>query len=152
MKERTQSIGADKWLYESIEVLDHGYVQLIDYMGNDNDIVQAARVSYGPSSKPIHKDRGLIRYLIRHGHTSPMEMCEIKFRCKMPIFVARQWIRHRTANVNEMSLRYSEPCEDIYVPSLEDINPQSDSNNQGRDLENDLSQEIKISCLKIFKK
>ena len=130
---RTCSEGAEALLGELMPVLDQGFVQVIDYMGDDFDIVQAARVSYGPSTKRVHNDRGLLRYLMRHRHTTPFEMCEVKFRCKMPIFVARQWIRHRTANVNEMSLRYSRAEDTFYVPAIEQITLQSRSNRQGRD-------------------
>ena len=103
-------------LYEPIPVLDHGFVRVIDYMGDDASIVQAARVSYGRGTKRVSSDRGLINYLMRHRHTSPFEMCEIKFHIKLPIFVARQWIRHRTANVNEYSARYSVLDREFYVP------------------------------------
>jgi len=114
------------------KVLDHGFVRLVDYMGDDNAIVQAARVSYGAGTKNVSSDRQLIRYLMRHRHTTPFEMCEIKFHVKLPIFVARQWIRHRTANVNEISGRYSEMVDEFYVPELEQIRPQSVINKQGR--------------------
>lgn len=129
---RPLSPGAEALLGREIRVLDLGFVQPIDYMGNDVDVVQAARVSYGPSTRQVHDDRGLLRYLMRHRHTTPFEMCEAKFRCKMPIFVARQWIRHRTANVNEMSLRYSEAPDEFYVPALEHVTLQSTTNKQGR--------------------
>ena len=101
---------------ESFRVLDHGFVRVVDYMGIDASIVQAARVSYGAGTKTLRADEALIRYLLRHGHTSPFEMCEVKLHIKMPIFVARQWIRHRTANVNEYSGRYSEMTDDVYIP------------------------------------
>lgn len=114
------------------KVLDHGFVRLVDYMGDDNAIVQAARVSYGAGTKNVSSDRQLIRYLMRHRHTTPFEMCEVKFHVKLPIFVARQWIRHRTANVNEISGRYSEMVDEFYVPELEQIRPQSVINKQGR--------------------
>jgi len=130
---RSVSLGAEERLDIEVRVLDHGFVQPLDYMGTDEDIVQAARVSYGPSTKPKSDDRGLLRYLMWNLHTSPFEMCEVKFRCKMPIFVARQWIRHRTANVNEMSLRYSEAPDEFYVPSLEQVTLQSTTNKQGRE-------------------
>lgn len=142
---RTISPGAESLLALEVPVLDLGYVQPVDYMGTDADIVQAARVSYGPSTRTLHDDRGLLRYLLRHRHTTPFEMCEVKFRCKMPIFIARQWIRHRTANVNEMSLRYSEAPDEFYVPALEHITLQSISNKQGRDLDVELSPEIRES-------
>lgn len=116
-----------------IQCLDHGFVGLVDYMGSDKSIVQAARVSYGKGTKKISEDRGLIRYLFRHHHTTPIEMIEVKFHAKMPIFVARQWIRHRTANVNEYSARYSEMPDEFYLPELEDMAPQSKSNKQGRE-------------------
>lgn len=115
-------------------VLDHGFVGLVDVMGNDQSIVNAARVSYGAGTRKVNEDRGLIRYLLRHDHTTPFEMVEFKFHCKMPIFVARQWIRHRTANVNEYSGRYSVMTEDYYVPEAEHISPQSKTNNQGREI------------------
>ncbi len=114
------------------KVLDHGFVRLVDYMGDDNAIVQAARVSYGAGTKNVSSDRQLIRYLMRHRHTTPFEMCEVKFHVKLPIFVARQWIRHRTANVNEISGRYSQMVDEFYVPELEQIRPQSVINKQGR--------------------
>lgn len=113
--------------------LDQGFVQLVDVMGDDDSIVDAARVSIsGENVRAVSENRGLIRYLMRHRHTTPLEMVEFKFRCKMPIFVARQWIRHRTANVNEMSGRYSEMPHEYYVPALEDIQPQASKNKQGR--------------------
>ena len=113
-------------------LLNLGFVGLIDSMGNDSSIVQAARVSYGDGTKTVSEDRGLIRYLIRHLHTTPLEMVTLKFHAKMPIFVARQWIRHRTASVNEYSGRYSVMVDEFYVPELEHILPQSKTNNQGR--------------------
>jgi thymidylate synthase (FAD) len=119
-------------LYEALPVLDHGFVRVIDYMGDDAAVVQAARVSYGKGTKRINEDRGLIRYLLRHRHTTPFEMCEIKYHVKLPIFVARQWIRHRTANVNEYSARYSILDNEFYVPAPEQLAAQSVSNRQGR--------------------
>ena len=113
-------------------VLDHGFIRLIDYMGDEPAVVQAARVSYGKGTKQSSEDRGLLRYLMRHRHTTPLEMCEIKLHCKLPVFVARQWIRHRTANVNEYSARYSILEREFYVPKLEDIQQQSTDNKQGR--------------------
>lgn len=113
-------------------MLNAGFVGLIDSMGDDSSIVRAARVSYGDGTKSVSEDRGLIRYLVRHLHTTPLEMVEFQFHCKMPIFVARQWIRHRTANVNEYSGRYSVMVNEFYVPELEHILPQSKTNNQGR--------------------
>lgn len=115
-----------------IPLLNAGFVGLVDNMGNDDSIVQAARVSYGKGTKKVSEDRGLIRYLIRHNHTTPLEMVTFKFHAKMPIFVARQWIRHRTASVNEYSGRYSEMSEDMFVPALDTIKPQSTDNKQGR--------------------
>ena len=119
-------------LYEPVQVLDHGFVRVIDYMGDDAAIVQAARVSYGKGTKKITNDRGLIRYLMRHRHTTPFEMCEIKFHVKLPVFVARQWIRHRTANVNEYSARYSILDREFYIPAPEQLAAQSVANRQGR--------------------
>ena len=118
-------------LNETIPCLD-GFVRLVDVMGDDSSIVQAARVSYGEGTKKIHEDRGLIRYLIRHQHWTPVEMVEFKFHVKIPVFVARQWIRHRTANVNEISARYSEMKDEMYLPPLEHISAQSKDNKQGR--------------------
>lgn len=136
---RVVSPGGEKWLEEEISCLDHGFVHLVDYMGNDAAIVQAARVSYGRGTKKIQEDRVLIRYLYRHKHTTPFEMVELKFHCKLPIFVARQWIRHRTANVNEYSGRFSEMSREFYLPKPESIALQSEKNKQGRDIA--LSQE-----------
>ncbi|HZB89813.1 MAG TPA: FAD-dependent thymidylate synthase [Stellaceae bacterium] len=119
-------------LYEPIPVLDHGFVRVIDYMGDDAAVVQAARVSYGKGTKRVSEDRGLIHYLMRHRHTTPFEMCEIKYHVKLPIFVARQWIRHRTANVNEYSARYSILDNEFYVPAPAHLAAQSTSNRQGR--------------------
>ncbi len=119
-------------LYEPFPVLDHGFVRVVDYMGSDSAVVQAARVSYGTGTKRKRQDAGLIRYLMRHWHTTPFEMCEIKFHVKLPIFVARQWIRHRTASVNEYSARYSILDNEFYIPSPENLAAQSTSNRQGR--------------------
>jgi thymidylate synthase (FAD) len=119
-------------LYEPIPVLDHGFVRVVDYMGTDAAIVQAARVSYGAGTKKVNEDAGLINYLLRHHHTTPFEMCEIKFHIKLPIFIARQWIRHRTANVNEYSGRYSIMDKEFYIPEPEQLAAQSKSNRQGR--------------------
>ena len=119
-------------LFEPIPVLDHGFVRVIDYMGDDAAVVQAARVSYGKGTKKISDDAGLINYLLRHRHTTPFEMCEIKYHVKLPIFVARQWIRHRTANVNEYSARYSVLDREFYVPEEDHLAAQSSSNRQGR--------------------
>ena len=119
-------------LYEPLPVLDRGFVRVVDYMGDDSAIVQAARVSYGRGTKRVSEDKGLINYLIRHRHTTPLEMCEIKYHIKLPIFVARQWIRHRTANVNEYSARYSILDNEFYLPAPEHLAAQSSSNRQGR--------------------
>ena len=122
----------EKILYQSFKVLDHGFIRVIDYMGDDSSIVQAARVSYGKGTKKLNQDKSLINYLISHRHSTPFEMNEIKFHIKLPIFVARQWIRHRTANVNEYSARYSILDREFYIPKKRDLKPQSKSNNQGR--------------------
>jgi thymidylate synthase (FAD) len=122
----------EEMLYAPIEVLDHGFVRVIDYMGDDAAIVQAARVSYGRGTRRVSEDAGLIRYLMRHRHSTPFEMCEIKYHVKLPIFVARQWIRHRTANVNEYSARYSILDREFYIPAPEQLAAQSRSNRQGR--------------------
>lgn len=119
-------------LFRPTPVLDHGFVRVIDYMGDDAAIVQAARVSYGAGTRSVRDDRGLIRYLMRHRHTTPFEMCEIKLHVKLPIFVARQWIRHRTANVNEYSARYSILDREFYLPTPDTIAVQSSTNRQGR--------------------
>ena len=119
-------------LYQPIPVLDHGFVRVIDYMGDDAAVVQAARVSYGKGTKKVSEDRALIHYLLRHFHTTPFEMCEIKYHVKLPIFVARQWIRHRTANVNEYSARYSILDNEFYLPAPDQIAAQSVNNRQGR--------------------
>jgi thymidylate synthase (FAD) len=119
-------------LEEALPCLDHGFVRVVDYMGDDAAVVQAARVSYGAGTRKLREDRGLIRYLMRHRHTTPFEMCELKLHVKLPIFVARQWIRHRTASVNEISGRYSVLDSEFYVPRAEDLATQSASNRQGR--------------------
>ena len=119
-------------LYEAIPILDHGFIRVIDYMGDDTSIVQAARVSYGKGTKKVSTDSGLIKYLMRHWHSTPFEMCEIKYHVKLPIFIARQWIRHRTANVNEYSARYSILDKEFYFPAIENLAAQSQSNRQGR--------------------
>lgn len=123
----------EKILYHPMKVLDHGFVRVVDYMGDDSAIVQAARVSYGKGTKKISQDRGLINYLMRHRHTTPFEMCDIKFHIKLPIFIARQWIRHRTASVNEYSGRYSILSKEFYIPSADNLAKQSKTNKQGRD-------------------
>ena len=119
-------------LYEAIPILDHGFIRVIDYMGDDTSIVQAARVSYGKGTKKVSTDSGLIKYLMRHWHSTPFEMCEIKYHVKLPIFIARQWIRHRTANVNEYSARYSILDKEFYLPEPKHLAAQSKSNRQGR--------------------
>jgi thymidylate synthase (FAD) len=116
-----------------VPVLDHGFVGLVDHMGSDNAIVQAARVSYGAGTKQVQDDRNLIRYLMRHEHTTPFEMCEVKFHIKLPIFVMRQLVRHRTASMNEYSARYSVLTDEFYIPELEQIQKQSTTNKQGRE-------------------
>ncbi len=134
---------ADAILDKQFDVLDHGFVRLIDYMGSDESIVQAARVSYGKGTKKVSEDRGLIRYLMRHHHTTPFEMVELKFHVKLPIFVARQWIRHRTANVNEYSGRYSVMKEEFYLPPPDALQYQSTVNKQGREEEKELPDAVK---------
>ncbi len=129
---RATSQGMERHLYQAHEVLDHGLVRVIDYMGDDAAITQAARVSYGRGTKAVQNDEGLIRYLMRHWHSTPFEMCEVKFHVKLPVFVARQWIRHRTANVNEYSARYSILDREFYIPAPEHLAAQSTVNNQGR--------------------
>ena len=134
----------------AIKCLDKGFVRLVDSMGGDDAIVQAARVSYGQGTSKVSQDRGLIRYLMRHRHTTPFEMVEFKFHCKMPIFVARQWVRHRTANINEYSLRYSEARDEFYMPEPEHIQFQSALNKQGRSGE--VPVELKQKVFDYFKK
>jgi len=129
---RAVSEGMERHLYKAYPVLDHGLVRVIDYMGDDGAIVQAARVSYGAGTKHVQNDEGLIRYLMRHWHSTPFEMCEIKLHIKLPVFVARQWIRHRTANVNEYSARYSILDREFYIPEPSQLAAQSVVNNQGR--------------------
>jgi thymidylate synthase (FAD) len=135
--QRTQTLrptvpALEAMLFEALPVLDHGFVRVIDYMGDDAAIVQAARVSYGRGTRRVSEDAGLIRYLMRHWHSTPFEMCEIKYHVKLPIFVARQWIRHRTANVNEYSARYSILDREFYLPAPEHLAAQSAANRQGR--------------------
>ncbi len=134
---------------DAIKCLDKGFVRLVDSMGGDNAIVQAARVSYGKGTSKVNQDRGLIRYLMRHRHTTPFEMVEFKFHCKMPIFVARQWVRHRTANINEYSLRYSEARDEFYYPDPGHIQFQSALNKQGRS--GNVPKELTDKVLKYFK-
>jgi len=141
---RTTVPALEAMLYQAIPVLDHGFVRVIDYMGDDGAVVQAARVSYGRGTRRVSEDSGLIRYLMRHRHSTPFEMCEIKYHVKLPIFVARQWIRHRTANVNEYSARYSILDREFYLPGPEHLAAQSSSNRQGRGdvLEGEEAQQV----------
>src|SRR3981081_4308998 len=136
-------------LFQAIPVLDHGFVRVVDYMGDDAAIVQAARVSYGSGTKKGSDDRGLIRYLMRHHHSPPFEMCEIKLHVKLPIFVARQWVRHRTANINEYSARYSVLDREFYLPAAEYLGVQSLANNQGR--EHHLTEQQSARVLEILR-
>lgn len=138
-------------LGDPVPVLDHGFVRVVDYMGDDAAIVQAARVSYGKGTKQVNQDKGLINYLMRHWHSTPFEMCEIKFHVKLPMFVARQWIRHRTANVNEYSARYSILDKEFYVPALEQLAPQSQKNHQGRSEGESLSELEAARVLEVLK-
>jgi thymidylate synthase (FAD) len=142
----------EKILYQPFEVLDHGFVRVVDYMGNDSAVVQAARVSYGQGTKKINADKGLINYLIANRHTTPFEMCEIKFHIKLPIFIARQWIRHRTASVNEYSARYSIMEDEFYIPKAEYLSAQSKINHQGRDETKILNFDEQKKVLEILKK
>ena len=137
-------------LYSPIPVLDHGFIRVVDYMGDDSSIVQAARVSYGRGTKKSLQDKGLINYLMRHRHTTPFEMCDIKFHIKLPIFIARQWIRHRTASVNEYSARYSILSNEFYVPEKANLSPQSTINKQGRSTDT-LPSEVADRVLSIIK-
>ena len=146
---RVTSTELEKILYEAIPVLDHGFVRVVDYMGDDSSVVQSARVSYGKGTKKVSTDSGLIKYLMRHRHSTPFEMCEIKYHVKLPIFVARQWIRHRTANVNEYSARYSILDMEFYLPAKEHLAVQSKSNRQGRgDLINGKQADHVLNLLK----
>jgi thymidylate synthase (FAD) len=140
----------EEMLYKPIPVLDHGFIRVIDYMGDDSSIVQAARVSYGRGTKKSLQDKGLINYLMRHRHTTPFEMCDIKFHIKLPIFIARQWIRHRTASVNEYSARYSILANEFYVPEKVNLSAQSTINKQGRS-DNDLPDDVANKVLSIIK-
>ncbi|WP_312406225.1 FAD-dependent thymidylate synthase [Rhizobium sp.] len=146
---RPVSAGIDNLLFRELPVLDHGFVRVIDYMGDDNAVVQAARVSYGRGTKSVRDDASLIRYLMRNEHTSPFEMAEIKLHIKLPIFVARQWIRHRTANVSEISGRYSILDNEFYLPSPETLGTQSATNRQGR--EHTLDEEQSADVLDFMK-
>ena len=154
---RTVSEGMEENLYLIHKVLDHGFVRVIDYMGNDTSIVQAARVSYGEGTKKSRDDKSLIFYLMRHWHSTPFEMCEVKLHVKLPVFVARQWIRHRTANVNEYSARYSILDNEFYIPKSENLASQSKSNNQGRgdvlvgEEANEVIQILKNDSLRSYK-
>ncbi|MCE3255899.1 MAG: FAD-dependent thymidylate synthase [Rickettsiaceae bacterium] len=148
---RPVSEGLEEVLYKPFEILDHGFVRVVDYMGNDSSVVQAARVSYGAGTKKVNADKGLINYLISHRHTTPFEMCEIKFHIKLPIFVARQWIRHRTASVNEYSARYSIMEDEFYIPKAEVLSPQSKVNHQGRDESKPLSAAQQKRVLELLK-
>ena len=139
---RTTVKSLENILYKKFSVLDHGFVRVIDYMGNDSSIVQAARVSYGKGTKKINQDKNLINYLLSHRHSTPFEMNEIKLHIKLPIFVARQWIRHRTANVNEYSARYSVLDNEFYIPKKWNIKSQSTTNNQGRENEVKNSEQV----------
>jgi len=129
---RATAEGMERHLHHAAPVLDHGFVRVVDYMGDDGAIVQAARVSYGAGTRHVSSDEGLIRYLMRHRHSTPLEMCEIKLHVKLPIFVARQWVRHRTANINEYSARYSILDREFYIPAPENLAAQSAENRQGR--------------------
>ena len=146
---RTTVKKLEKILYKKFKILDKGFIRVIDYMGDDSSIVQAARVSYGKGTKKVSEDKNLINYLISHRHSTPFEMNEIKLHIKLPIFVARQWIRHRTANVNEYSARYSILDKEFYIPEKENIQAQSKTNNQGR--EETLSPSEIKECLDILK-
>ena len=146
---RVTSPELEKVLYEAIPVLDHGFIRVIDYMGDDSSIVQSARVSYGKGTKKVSTDEGLIRYLMRHWHSTPFEMCEVKYHVKLPIFIARQWIRHRTANVNEYSARYSILDKEFYIPAKEQLSAQATNNRQGRG--NLITGEQADEVLKILK-
>lgn len=141
----------EKELYKPFQVLDHGFVRVVDYMGNDSAVVQAARVSYGQGTKKVNADKALINYLIAHRHTTPLEMCEIKFHIKLPIFIARQWIRHRTASVNEYSARYSIMEDEFYIPKGDNLSSQSPINHQGRDESKILNLEEQKRVLQILK-
>jgi thymidylate synthase (FAD) len=140
----------EEMLYKPIKVLDHGFVRVVDYMGDDSAVVQAARVSYGRGTKKSLQDKGLINYLMRHRHTTPFEMCDIKFHIKLPIFIARQWIRHRTASVNEYSARYSILSNEFYLPDRDNLTPQSSTNKQGRSSEI-LPEDIALRVLATIK-
>jgi thymidylate synthase (FAD) len=147
---RVTSPELEEILYKPFPVLDHGFVRVIDYMGTDASMVQAARVSYGAGTKKTNEDRGLINYLMRHHHTTPFEMCEIKLHLKMPIFVARQWMRHRTASMNEYSARYSVLSNEFYIPEVSQLATQSEINKQGKS-SNEFNREHAAEILEILK-
>ncbi|MFZ9470487.1 MAG: FAD-dependent thymidylate synthase [Rickettsiales bacterium] len=149
---RPVSNDLEEILYQPFEVLDHGFVRVVDYMGTDASVVQSARVSYGSGTKKVSTDNALINYLMAHRHTTPFEMCEIKFHIKLPIFVARQWIRHRTASVNEYSARYSIMEDEFYIPKAQHLASQSKINHQGRDETRVLNSEEQKMVLNILKK
>lgn len=149
---RPVSNDLEEILYQPFEVLDHGFVRVVDYMGTDASVVQSARVSYGSGTKKVSTDNALINYLMAHRHTTPFEMCEIKFHIKLPIFVARQWIRHRTASVNEYSARYSIMEDEFYIPKAQHLASQSKINHQGRDETRILNSEEQKMVLGILKK
>ena len=147
---RVVSPALEEMLYKPIPVLDHGFIRVVDYMGDDSSIVQAARVSYGRGTKKSLQDKGLINYLMRHRHTTPFEMCDIKFHIKLPIFIARQWIRHRTASVNEYSARYSILSNEFYVPERVNLSVQSKINKQGRS-DDELPDDVADKVLALIK-
>ena len=146
---RPVSSGLESILYSPLKALDKGFVRVVDYMGTDASVVQAARVSYGKGTKKKSEDEGLIRYLLRHRHTTPFEMCEIKLHVKLPIFIARQWIRHRTASINEYSARYSILEDEFYIPKKNHLAQQSLINKQGRG--NEVDEDTAKEILKILK-
>ena len=146
---RITSSSLERILYKQFKVLDSGFIRVMDYMGDDTAIIQSARVSYGEGTKKVSNDKGLIRYLMKNWHTTPFEMCEIKLHIKLPIFIARQWIRHRTANVNEYSARYSILDKEFYIPRAQHMTGQSKTNKQGRG--GDLSKKDTEKFLKILK-
>jgi thymidylate synthase (FAD) len=147
---RPVSAELEEILYQPFYALDHGFVRVIDYMGNDTSVVQAARVSYGSGTKKTSADIALINYLMAHKHTTPFEMCEIKLHIKLPIFIARQWVRHRTASINEYSARYSILEEEFYIPQTQHLSAQSSINHQGRNAENTLSESEQQEVLNIL--
>ena len=146
---RITSSSLERILYKQFKVLDSGFIRVMDYMGDDTAIIQSARVSYGEGTKKVSNDKGLIRYLMKNWHTTPFEMCEIKLHIKLPIFIARQWIRHRTANVNEYSARYSILDKEFYIPKPQHMSSQSTTNKQGRG--GNLSKKDTERFLKILK-